>query len=227
MFAQSIQLNEVIKENTSLKTQVTDLQHTCDRIESLMEVALGMKSNVDDKSPGNDKEDVPIIYEQVPDFETLKINLNTKNLKQLVFEMLTNKCRESFDNQSPEESKKTRRVFTNQKNVVDIFVKFMGNRPLKPINVTQLVEWKDTMRLIIKNTYEVVKDYMHNHELIQRKTKRGDITVAMLKTPGVKKHFANLSDITWEVRTNSQDDGTNNATTLQETQDESVEVEEV
>ena len=92
LFAQSIQLNEVIKENTSLKKQVTDLQHTCDRIESLMEVALGMKSNVDDKSPVNDKEDVPIIYEQVPDFETLKINLNTKNLKQLVFEMLTNKC---------------------------------------------------------------------------------------------------------------------------------------
>ena len=51
--------------------------------------------------------------------------------------------------------------------------------------------------------------------------------MAMLKTPGVKKHFANLSDITWEVRTNTQDECTNNATTLQETQDESVEVEEV
>ena len=49
----------------------------------------------------------------------------------------------------------------------------------------------------------------------------------MLKTSGVKIYFANRGEITWEVRTNTQDECTNNATTLQETQDESVEVEEV
>ena len=86
--------------------------------------------------------------------------------------MLTNKYTESFNNQSPEECKKTRRVFTKQCNVVDIFVKFMGNRPPKPINMTQLVEWKDTMRLITKNTYEVVTDYMDNHELILHQYKK-------------------------------------------------------
>ena len=75
------------------------------------------------------------MFEQVPDLKTLQITSNTKNLKMLVYEMLTNKCKELFNSQSTEEIKNTRRVFTKQCNVVDIFIKFMGNIPPKPINM--------------------------------------------------------------------------------------------
>ena len=68
---------------------------------------------------------------------------------------------------------------------------------------------------------------MDHHKLIGRKTKKGEITVAMLKTSGVTKHFANRGEITWEVRTNTQDECTDNATPIQETKNESVQVEEV
>ena len=100
----------------------------------------------------------------------------------------------------------------------------MGNMPSKPINMTLLVEWKDNMRLIIKKTYEVVKDYMDHHELIVRKTKKDEITVALLTTTQVKHYFANYGEITWKVRTNTQDECTDNATPIQETLDESVQV---
>ena len=69
----------------------------------MLEVLLGIKSNVDDKPPSSENEDVPIIFEQFPDFKTLQITLNTKHLKMLVYEMLTNKCKESFNSQSTEE----------------------------------------------------------------------------------------------------------------------------
>ena len=47
-----------------------------------------MKSNVYDKLPGSNNEEITIIFEQVPDFETLHITLNAKNLKMLVYKIL-------------------------------------------------------------------------------------------------------------------------------------------
>ena len=96
----------MIKDNKYLKKQVTDLQHTCDKIKSLLEVTLGMKSNIDDKLAEANNEDVPTIFEQIPDFETLKISLDTKNLKTFVYEMLTTKVNESYHKQSLKEMKK-------------------------------------------------------------------------------------------------------------------------
>ena len=69
----------------------------------MLEVVLWINSNVDDKSSSSKNEDVPIMFEQVPDLKTLQITSNTKNLKMLVYEMLTNKCKESFNSQSTEE----------------------------------------------------------------------------------------------------------------------------
>ena len=46
----------------------------------------------------------------------------------------------------------------------------------------------------------------------------------MIETSGVTKHFANRGEIIWEVRTNTQDECTDNATPIQETLDESVQV---
>ena len=68
---------------------------------------------------------------------------------------------------------------------MDNFVKFMGNRPTKPINMTQLIEWKNKMQLLIKETYDVLKYYMNKHDLMVRKIKDVEITVAMLASPVV------------------------------------------
>ena len=42
------------------------------------------------------------------------------------------------------------------------------------LNITHFNEWKDQIQMLIKKTYDVLKDYMIKHDLITRKTKRGD-----------------------------------------------------
>lgn len=88
--------------------------------------------------------------------------------------MLTTKSQEPFANQSLEEMKKTRRMYTDQCNLIDIFVRCMHNKPSKPLNLTQLNEWKDQMQMLTKKTYDVLKDYMIKNDLIARKQKMGD-----------------------------------------------------
>ena len=212
-------------ENVTLKNQVLELQNKCDEIKSMLEVLMGIKTNVNDKSPS--PEDTPIVCEQVPDFKTLKVTLETKKLTTLVYEMLTNKSQESFENQSPEDKLTTRRPFNEQRNVVKIFVKFMGNIPRKPFNMAHMFEWKDTMRILIDHSYEKLKNYMDTHNLIKRKPKKGHITVANLKNPAIKRHFANSGNITWDIRNNSEDNVPDNDSLAIETQDESIEVEDV
>ena len=54
-------LNKVIKDNKCLQKQVTDFQHTCERIKSLFEVTLRIKENVDDKVHTSNNEDISVI----------------------------------------------------------------------------------------------------------------------------------------------------------------------
>ena len=63
--------------------------------------------------------------------------------------------------------------------------------------------------------------------LIGRKTKKGGITVAMLKITGVTKHFPNCGHITCELRTHAQDNVTDKNTTSKDNVYLSVQVEEV
>ena len=60
---------------------------------------------------------------------------------------------------------------------------------------------------------------MSKHDLMVRKTKNGEITVVMLASPVVKKHFTNCGEVTWDVRTNAQDKCTDNDTPTQDRQD--------
>ena len=48
---------------------MTDSQHTCERIESLSEVTLEIKENVDDKVNRSTNWDVSIMKEFVPDLK--------------------------------------------------------------------------------------------------------------------------------------------------------------
>ena len=47
------------------------------------------------------------------------------------------------------------------------------------LNITHFNEWKDQIQMLIKKTYDVLKDYMIKHDLITKKQK-GEIAVAML-----------------------------------------------
>ena len=67
---------------------MTDFQHTCNKIQSLSEVTLGMKSNLHDKLPETNNEIIPTIIEQISDFETSKSLWLLKNSKFLYIKCL-------------------------------------------------------------------------------------------------------------------------------------------
>ena len=53
----------------------------------------------------NDNE-VPVSQEVIPEYATVTMLLKTKKIKVLVCEMLTNRCQQSFDNQSNKDKKR-------------------------------------------------------------------------------------------------------------------------
>ena len=87
-----------------------EVKNTCQNIQSLLEVVLGMKENKDEtiQYKVNDDE-VPVMQELIPEYTTVAMLLKTKKLKVLVYKMLTNRCQESFENQSTNDRNKTKR----------------------------------------------------------------------------------------------------------------------
>ena len=45
LYAQNVQLQQLIKNNKNFDQKITDLKNTCQKIQSLLEVVLGMKEN--------------------------------------------------------------------------------------------------------------------------------------------------------------------------------------
>ena len=81
---------------------------------------------------------VPVLAELILDYSTIAILLKTKQLKVLVYEMITNRCQESYESQSMTDRKNTKREHNRNKQCVENFIMFMKDFPIKPDSVLKL-----------------------------------------------------------------------------------------
>ena len=80
--------------------------------------------------------------------------------------------------------------------------------------------------MLIKKTYDVLKDYVIKHDLIARKIKKGRSQLQCQHLPW-SIFFANCDDVTLDVSRNAQDKNTDNDTPTQDKQNELARGEEV
>ena len=182
LHAQNIKLQQLIKDNEKLENDITEVKATCEKIKSLLEVVLGMKDNQEDSIDYKiNDDDVPVLAEMIPDYSTIAILLKTKHLKVLVYEMITNRCQESFESQSMTDRNKTKREHNRNKQCVENFIMFMKDFPIKPDSVLKLRQWKLDIKKAIDVGYDILKDFVVSNDLMKL-TKSGDIPMSSMRS---------------------------------------------
>ena len=102
--------SNLVKDNKNLEKTIMDVKNTCHKIQSLLKVVLGMMETKDDSIEYNiNDEDVLFMSELLPEYATVVMLLKTNNSKVLVYEMITNRCQDSFENQSTTDRNKIKR----------------------------------------------------------------------------------------------------------------------
>ena len=146
--------------------QVTELKNTCENIQSLLEVVLGMKETKDENIQYEINDDeVPVMQELIPEYATVKLLLKTNSLKVLVYQMVTNRCQEAFENQSQADRNKTKREHNRNKQVVENFIMFMKDFPMKPDSLLEMRQWKHDMQNAINVGYESLKECVVSNKI--------------------------------------------------------------